>query len=115
MMNEKIEKMAEVAMLIISFAGMAKSCYMEALQMAKKGKFDEVDAKMAEGDENFTEAHNGHHELLQTEVNTGEPQICLLMTHAEDQLMSAETLKTVVIELIEIYRAKKENEYGSTV
>lgn len=109
-MNEKIEKMAEVAMLVISFAGVAKSCYMEALQMAKEGKFAEVEAKMAEGDKNFTEAHNGHHELLQTEVTTGEPQICLLMTHAEDQLMSAETLKTVIVELIEIYRErKKEN------
>ena len=109
-MSERIEKMAEGAMLVISFAGMAKSCYMEALQMAKEGKFAEVEEKMAEGDKNFTEAHNGHHELLQTEVTTGEPQICLLMTHAEDQLMSAETLKTVIVELIELYRErKKEN------
>ncbi len=102
-----IEKMAECAMLMISFAGAAKSCYMEALQLAKQGKFEEVDAKIAEGDQNFTEAHDGHLDLLQAEVTTGEPQICLLMTHAEDQLMSTETLKTVIIELIEIYKGKK--------
>lgn len=105
-MAVNIEKMAECAMLMISYAGMAKSCYMEALQLAKQGKFDEVDEKMAEGDKNFTEAHDGHHDLLQTEVVTGEPQICLLMTHAEDQLMGAETLKTVIVELIEIYKNK---------
>lgn len=102
-----IEKMAECAMLMISYAGMAKSCYMEALQFAKQGKFTEADEKIAEGEKNFTEAHDGHHDLLQTEVTTGEPQICLLMTHAEDQLMSAETLKTVILELIEIYKRKE--------
>ena len=30
------------------------------------------------------------------------------MCHAEDQIMGAETLKTVIIELIELYQ-KKEN------
>lgn len=103
-----IEKMAECAMLMISFAGMAKSCYMEALQLAKQGKFEEADIKMMEGDKNFTEAHDGHLDLLQTEVTTGAPQICLLMTHAEDQLMGAETLKTIIIELIDLYKDRKE-------
>lgn len=40
-------------------------------------------------------------------MNTEEPQISLLMTHAEDQLMAAETLKTVILELIELYRERK--------
>ncbi|MCI5597516.1 MAG: PTS lactose/cellobiose transporter subunit IIA [Lachnospiraceae bacterium] len=102
-----IEKMAECAMLMISYAGMAKSCYMEALQLTKQGKFTEADKKIEEGDKNFTEAHNGHHDLLQVEVTTGEPQICLLMTHAEDQLMSTETIKTIILELIEIYKERK--------
>ncbi len=105
---EKIEKMAESAMLIISYAGMAKSCYMEALQFAKQGKFDEAEEKITEGDQNFTEAHGGHFELLQTEMETGEPQSCLLMIHAEDQLMASETLKTLVLELIELYKEKGE-------
>ena len=46
-------------------------------------------------------------DVLQEEINTEEPQISLLMTHAEDQLMAAETLKIVILELIEIYRDKK--------
>ena len=46
-------------------------------------------------------------DVLQAEMNTEEPQISLLMTHAEDQLMAAETLKTVILELIELYRERK--------
>lgn len=33
-------------------------------------------------------------------MNTQEPQITMLMAHAEDQLMSAETIKTLIQEII---------------
>lgn len=97
---------------VITYSGMAKSCYMEALALAKEGKFSDADEKLEEGAKNFVEAHNGHMDVLQEEISTEEPQISLLMTHAEDQLMSAETLKIVILELIEIYKDKKENNYG---
>lgn len=103
-----IEKLSETAMGIITYSGMAKSCYMEALYLAKQGKFSESDEKLKEGDESFVQAHHGHGGLLQEEMSTEEPQISLLMTHAEDQLMGAEMLKLVIQELIEIYRDKKE-------
>lgn len=99
-----IESMTENAMSIITYAGMAKSCYMEALYLAKEGKFLESDEKLREGDENSVQAHHGHGEILQKEMSTEEPQISLLMAHAEDQLMGAEMLKLVIKELIEIYK-----------
>ena len=102
-----IEKISETAMGVITYSGMAKSCYMEALALAKQGKFTEADEKIQEGGKHFVEAHNGHLDVLQAEMNTEEPQISLLMTHAEDQLMAAETLKTVILELIELYRERK--------
>lgn len=102
-----IEKISETAMGVITYSGMAKSCYMEALALAKQEKFAEADEKINEGGEHFVEAHNGHMDVLQEEMNTEEPQISLLMTHAEDQLMAAETLKTVILELIELYRERK--------
>ena len=96
-------------MVLITYSGMAKSCYMEALALAKQGKFAEADEKIAEGDENFVQAHHGHGELLSEEMSKKEPQTSLLMTHAEDQLMGAETLKLVILELINIYRKMEEN------
>ena len=101
-----IERISETAMGVITYSGMAKSCYMEALALAKQGKFAEADEKINEGGEHFVEAYNGHMDVLQEEMNTEEPRISLLMTHAEDQLMAAETLKTVILELIELYRER---------
>ena len=94
-----IEKISAAAMGVITYSGMAKSCYMEALALAKQGSFSEADEKLKEGSENFVEAHNGHMDVLQEEINTEEPQISLLMTHAEDQLMAAETIKLLASEL----------------
>lgn len=102
-----IEKISETAMTVITYSGMAKSCYMEALELAKQGKFAESDEKMNEGSGHFLEAHHGHADVLAEEMSKEEPQISLLMTHAEDQLMGAETLKIVILELIELYKEKK--------
>ena len=99
-----ISKITETAMILITYSGMAKSCYMEALALAKQGKFAEAEAKISEGDDHFVEAHHGHGALLAEEMSAEEPQTSLLMTHAEDQLMGAETLKTIILELLEIYK-----------
>lgn len=37
-----IEKMAETAMYIVTYAGTAKSCYMNGLSEAKKGNFEKA-------------------------------------------------------------------------
>jgi len=55
---------------------------------------------MSNGDVSFSQAHEAHLQLLQQEMNTQEPQITMLMAHAEDQLMSAETIKTLIQEII---------------
>ncbi|MDO4473194.1 MAG: PTS lactose/cellobiose transporter subunit IIA [Eubacteriales bacterium] len=104
-----IEKISESAMKVITYSGMAKSCYLEALSLAKQGDFVEAEKKIEEGNKSFVEAHDGHMDVLQEEMASLEPQISLLMTHAEDQLMSAETIKIVIMELIELYKEKKEN------
>ncbi len=102
-----VEKLSEVAMEMISYAGMAKSCYLEALSQAKKGDFDGCAARLQDGDKNFIEAHHAHFDVLHQEVETREPQISLLMTHAEDQLMGAEMMKTLIVEIIDLYKEKK--------
>lgn len=102
-----IEKMAQTAMYIVTYAGSAKSCYMNALASAKKGDFEKAQELIKEGDKHFAEAHHSHIGVLEEEVQTLTPQISLLMTHAEDQIMSAETLKTVILELIELYEREE--------
>lgn len=99
-----VEKMAETAMEIVTYAGMAKSSYLQGLAAAKEGNYGRADELIKEGDGSFVQAHHAHVGLLQEEMVSLEPQISLLMAHAEDQLMGAETIKTMVSELIELYR-----------
>ena len=85
-----VEQISQVAMQVITYAGMAKSSYLEALKYYRENDQTAYEQSMSNGDVSFS----------QQEMNTQEPQITMLMAHAEDQLMSAETIKTLIQEII---------------
>ena len=89
---------------LISAAGTAKSCYMEALQKAKEKNYDEAEALIKEGDQSQVEGHRIHAEMLSASAAAVESSENLILVHAEDQMMSAETIKIMVLELIEVYK-----------
>ena len=95
-----VEQISQVAMQVITYAGMAKSNYLEALKYYRENDQTAYEQSMSNGDVSFSQAHEAHLQLLQQEMNTQEPQITMLMAHAEDQLMSAETIKTLIQEII---------------
>ncbi len=90
---------------IISMVGSARSCYIEAIHRAKEGDFSGADKLVAEGDENFTEGHHAHADLIQQEAAEGSVEFSLLLLHAEDQLMSAEAFGILAKEFIDVYKA----------
>ena len=49
---------------IISSVGMARSLYIEAIQEAKAGNFEQAQELIKQGDESFTEGHHSHAKLL---------------------------------------------------
>lgn len=49
-----MEGIEAVCFQIISFAGSAKSCYMEAIGAAEQDDYDKAKALMAEGDSLFS-------------------------------------------------------------
>ncbi|OUQ59550.1 PTS lactose/cellobiose transporter subunit IIA [Tyzzerella sp. An114] len=98
-----IEKVSMTAMEIITYAGLAKSNYLMALKDYKAGKKDEAFKKIEEGSAEFAKAHEVHSKVLTDEMEKLEPQVCLLLVHAEDQLMGAESIRLLVEELIELY------------
>ncbi len=93
-----------IAFQIISHVGTAKSLVMEALQEAKSNHFEQAEQKLTESDQYFVEGHKVHASLIQKEA-AGEPvEFSMLFMHAEDQLMSTETIATLVREMIEMYK-----------
>ena len=89
---------------MITFNGSARSCFVEAITAAKEGDFARAEALMAEGEEQFIEGHKVHAQLIQQEAQTGGTALTLLLIHAEDQMMSAETLKIIATEIIDIHK-----------
>ena len=85
-----------VSFKIISAVGMAKSSFIEAMKVAANGEFDAARAKIKEG------GHLAHSELIQQEASGNHVVPSILLMHAEDQLMSAETIKVMALEIIRL-------------
>ena len=99
-----MEGLELVSFQIIAAAGSARSSYVEALQAAKNGNFEEAEALIKQGDTDFVEAHHVHAELIQKFAGGEVPGANILLIHAEDQVMSAEVLKLMALEFIELYK-----------
>lgn len=95
---------------IISNAGIAKSCYIEAMQAMKKEKSGDIEALMKEGEEGLLKGHKAHFSLLQMTEPLDSTTKMVLVMHAEDQLMNAETFKIMAKEYLELYQKLHEIE-----
>ena len=98
-----MEGMEMIAFQIIAAVGTARSLYIEAIDLASEGKYDEARAKIKEGEEAFNDGHKAHGELLTKFANGELPSMDILMTHAEDQLMSAEAFGILANKFITLY------------
>lgn len=99
-----MDELQKASFQIIAAVGMARSSYIEAVGAAKDGDFARADELMKAGDEQYLKGHDAHTELIQREASGDPVHMTLIITHAEDQLMSAEGFKIVATELIDVYR-----------
>ena len=106
MKEEKKIDLEEMALEIITNVGTARSMYVEAVEAAKAGTCEEAHNLVAEGEKIFVNGHHAHADLVNAKIGVEELQYMFLVMHAEDQLMSAETLKIVCDELIDMLEAK---------
>ena len=100
------EEFELICMQMITNSGSAKSSYIEAIQKAKEGAFDEAERLMEEGDQFFSEAHGVHGNLLAQEASGEKVEFALILMHAEDQMASTEMVRVMAGEIIALYRAK---------
>ncbi len=100
------EEFELICMQMITNSGSAKSSYIEAIQKAKEGAFDEAERLMEEGDQFFSEAHGVHGNLLAQEASGEKVEFALILMHAEDQMASTEMARVMAGEIIALYRTK---------
>ncbi len=92
-----------VAFNIIAAVGTARSCYINAIDLAAEGKIEEAKASIEEGKEAFTGGHDAHAQLLVKTAQGEKVEMDLLLTHAEDQLMSAEAFGILADRFVALY------------
>lgn len=103
-----MDEMELIYFKMIAGAGEARTNYMNAIEAAKDGSFEEAQEIIEKGDMAFNEGHSVHTELIQKEAGGNAAEINLLLMHAEDQLMSSEAFRFMALEVIDIYRRLKE-------
>lgn len=99
-----MEELEKICFEIISNVGIARGAYIESIRFAKRGLWDEANDAINKGDNSFTLGHLAHATLIQNEANKIKTDINLLLIHAEDQLMSAESFKILADLFIESYK-----------
>jgi Phosphotransferase system cellobiose-specific component IIA len=85
---------------IISAAGAARSLFIEAMRDIRKGNLENAEKRIEEGKEEFNKAHLEHAALIQKEAAGDKVEMDLLLVHAEDQIMSTETVLIMLEEVL---------------
>lgn len=88
---------------MISKAGTAKSLCFQAIKKAKIGELEEADALIQQAKELFVDAHEFHNKLVKEEASGNKVEMGLLMTHAEDIMITAELSRELAEEFMEIH------------
>ncbi|MFY4774451.1 PTS lactose/cellobiose transporter subunit IIA [Metabacillus sp. RGM 3146] len=99
-----MEDMELVAFQMISQVGSARSSFMEALQFAREGNNEAANEKITEAQSFLTDGHRVHAELIRKEASGEKVEISLLVLHAEDLMISTETLGELAKEMIFMYQ-----------
>ena len=98
----------KVAFEIISLAGDAKAELQKALKLAREHKFAEAKAQIEKATPQLQKAHELQtQELLTREANGEKLEFNVLISHAQDYLMTTYTFKETVSELVNIYQLIK--------
>ncbi len=99
-----MEGLELISFQIISCVGSAKSMYIEAARAAQDYDFEKAESLIKEGEEIYLKGHEAHASLIQKEAGGESVAVNMLLMHAEDQLMAAETFKAFAEQQIAVFK-----------
>ncbi|MFD9625605.1 PTS lactose/cellobiose transporter subunit IIA [Peribacillus muralis] len=91
---------------LILYSGNARSKVIQSLREYREGNVAESESLLAQAEQELAIAHNVHFQLVQKEAQGEKVEFSMLFMHSEDHLMSTLTMKELVKELLEIFKAK---------
>lgn len=104
LMDEDYER---VVMEIVTNAGQARSCMLNAVHAARSGDDEQCDELVEQAEDCLSQAHLSQTALLQAEVRGEHTPVTLIMVHAQDHLMTGITVKELATEMITEIRARR--------
>lgn len=96
-----------IAFEIISNASMAKSLAIEALREARSCNYIIAEDKLEEAKKFLLQGYNAHAVLTKKESSGEKLEFSFIIMHAQDQLMSAETIRDLALEIIAMHKQLK--------
>ena len=90
-METKIKDNEQISFTIISYAGIAKSKAILAIKAALEYDFDKYKDLIKKAEKSLVEAEQAHMTLVQKEAKKEVLPFSMLLLHAEDIMMSAQT------------------------
>ena len=101
------EEMNMVGFEIVAYSGDARSTLLQLLKEARQGNFNNVDALLADADENINLAHRSQTQILAAEAFGDNMDMGFIFVHGQDHLMTTILLRDVIGDLVELYRRNK--------
>ncbi len=96
--------MEEIIFKLISDAGDARSCLLEAFSYVREEKYKEANSKMKQAKESLLKAHNMQTKLIQEEAKGNPLDVNLLMVHAQDHIMGTILADKLVENMMEMQK-----------
>lgn len=89
---------------IVNAAGGAKGLVYEALGEAEKGNYEKSEELLKEADNYLLQAHEIQTQIIQNEVSGNGIDVSVLFVHAQDHLMTAIEAKSLIENMIKMYK-----------
>jgi cellobiose-specific phosphotransferase system component IIA len=89
---------------IISLSGEVKKKFLKAVKHAKNDEPEQAKNVFDEADDQLIKAHLKQTELINKEAGGEKLESSLLLTHAQDHLMTAILLKDMAKEFMDLYK-----------
>ncbi|SFQ86290.1 PTS system, cellobiose-specific IIA component [Priestia endophytica DSM 13796] len=104
----ELDKLTEeqINFQLILHSGTARSKIIQSLREYREGNVESSNRLLQEAENDLQIAHDVHFQMIKREANGLKTEFSLLLLHGEDHLMSTLTMKELVREMLELFKAK---------
>jgi len=100
--TEQIDE-TEFVFQIILYAGNARSSAMEAIELAKAGKFEEAREQLTVSSNELVASHKIQTQFIRREASGEKTEMSVMIVHAQDHLMNAISIRDMASEFVDLY------------